>query len=201
MYKTDQSRIERWCKNPDKLVHVGTMVLLSIQMQWAGVGNQLADVRKHGSKSKCLFGSKRAGYIYLRDNKVKLYNEVRRYRAGKTYLDDLMREFLKVPGLGIPKAGFLCQLVVAHSGCLDMHNIARFDLDPKVWIVRPRANAADQVQEIDDKISLYLRLIEACGGSEKLWNEWCEHLNDKVSTFDNAADVSLRHWTYLKENY
>ena len=198
MYNDDQCRIERWCKNPDKFLEVGTMVLLSIRMQWVGVGTQMADVRKLGTRSKCLWGWKKRGYIYLRDNRKELYNHVRRYRAGKTYLDDLLREFLKVPGLGLPKAGFLAQLLVGDAGCLDMHNIARFDLDPKVWIIRKLKNVDEQVREVDDKIALYLKLCALCGGSEKLWNEWCEHLNDKVLTFDNANDVSRRHWEYLR---
>lgn len=197
MYKNDQSRIERWCKNPDKLFTVGTMVLLSIRMQWVGVGTQMADVREHGADSKCLWSWKRDGYIYLRDNRKKLYDAVRHYRTGKTYLDDLIREFLKVPGLGLPKAGFFAQLVVGDGGCLDMHNVARFDLKPQVWFIRGRKNLGDQVREIDDKIALYLKLCELCGGSEKLWDDWCEYLNDKVGTFHNADDVSRRHWIYL----
>jgi len=197
MYQQDQERIEAWCRNGDKLLTVGTMVLLSIRMQWAGVGNQMADVREHGADSKCLWGWKRDGYIYLRDNKEEMYKHVKRYRAGKTYLDDLIREFLKVPGFGLPKAGFMAQLVVGEAGCLDMHNVKRFDLDPNVWLLRRLRSDADMVREIDDKIALYLQLCKLCGGTEKLWNEWCEVLNDKVSTFDGAEDVSRRHWIYL----
>lgn len=197
MYKQDQARIERWCKNPDKFLTVGTMVLLSIRMQWVGVGTQMESVRKLGVDSPCLWGFKRAGYVYLRDNRVKLYAAVRDYRAGKMYLDDLIREFLKVPGLGLPKAGFLAQLLVGDAGCLDMHNIERFDLEPKVWFIRPRKNAAAQVREVDDKIALYLKLCQLCGGSEQLWDDWCEYLNDRVGTFHSADDVSRRHYIYL----
>lgn len=197
MFKEDQSRIERWCKNPDKFLKVGTMVLLSIRMQWVGVGTQMADVDARGSDSPCLWGWKRKGYIYLRDNRKALYKHVKSYRAGRIWLDDLMREFLKVPGLGLAKAGFLCQLLTGHSGCLDMHNIARFDLDAKHLMIPKRKNVADQIAAVDDAIAFYLRLIDACGGSEKLWDEWCETLNDKVSTFHSADDVSRRHWIYL----
>jgi len=198
MFDKDQAAIERWCKNPDKLLDVGTMVLLSIRMQWTSVGNQMYDVRKHGSKSKCLWGFKRDGYIYLRDNRKVLYKHVRDYRAGRIWLDDLVREFLKVPGLGLAKAGFLAQLTTGHGGCLDMHNVARFGLSPDSWKIRPRVDVADQLVEIDSKISFYLHLCDACGGSEKLWDDWCNYLNDAVSTFNGAEDVSRRHVTYLK---
>ncbi len=197
MYSQDQDRIERWCKNPDKLLTVGTMVLASIRMQWVGVGTQMADVREHGVDSKCLWGWKKAGYRYLRDNRKRLYAKVRDHRAGRCTTNDLIREFLKVPGLGLPKAGFMCQLLVGDAGCLDMHNIERFGLDPSVWIVRPRKKVDAQMREIDDKIDLYLRLCEACGGTQQLWDDWCEYLNEKVSTFDSADDVSRRHYIYL----
>jgi hypothetical protein len=198
MYNRDQAAIERWCKNPDKFVKVGTMVLLSIRMQWVGVGNQMADVAANGSRAKCLWGFKRDGYIYLRDNRKALYQAVRDCRANRLTTKGLMREFLKVPGLGLPKAGFLVQLLVGKSGCLDMHNIARFGLDASVWNVRTYRDPAKQMREIDDKIELYLHLIDACGGTEKLWNEWCAYLSDKVRTFTGADDVSRRHYLYLQ---
>lgn len=197
MYKEDQARIERWCKNPDKFLSVGTMVLLSIRMQWVGVGTQMASVDKLGSKSPCLWGWKLKGYQYLRDNRKALYSHVRDYRAGRIWLDDLMREFLKVPGLGLAKAGFLCQLLTGHAGCLDMHNVERFNLDSTVLQIPRRKKLADQLAVIDNRIAFYLRLCELCGGSERLWDEWCELLNDKVSTFHDAEDVSRRHWIYL----
>ena len=197
MFTDDQARIERWCKNPDKFLKVGTMVLLSIRMQWVGVGNQMAQVQRDGSKAQCLWGFKRAGYVYLRDNRKKLYRYVRDCRAGRIYIDDLMEEFLKVPGLGMAKAGFLVQLLTGEAGCLDMHNVERFGLSPVHWAIRPRARLHEQLQEIQDKIRLYLSLCEACGGSEYLWDSWCEHLNDTVSTFEGAEDVSRRHYIYL----
>jgi hypothetical protein len=197
MFSTDQARIQAWCKNPDKFLRVGTMVLLSIRMQWVGVGNQMADVQVHGSKSKCLWGFKQAGYVYLRDNRKALYAATRDARAGRLSTADLMREFLKVPGLGLPKAGFLVQLLTGKSGCLDMHNVERFGLDVGVWSVRTYKDTAKQMREIDDKIAVYLALIEACGGSEKLWDDWCEHVNDRVGTFEGGEDVSRRHYIYL----
>jgi len=197
MYAQDQARIERWCKNPDKLLTVGVMVLLSIRMHWTGVGNQMASVRELGVDSPCLWGWKLAGYKYLRKHRVALYRHVKAYRDGKTYLDDLMREFLKVPGLGMAKAGFMCQLLVGDAGCLDMHNIERFGLDVNVWRIPNLKDTDKQVAAVDDKISLYLHLCEMCGGSERLWDEWCEVLNDKIGTFTSADDVSRRHWIYL----
>lgn len=200
MYSRDQAAIQRWCKNPDKLLKVGAMVLVSIRMQWAGVGTHMADVHKRGSRSKSLWGPKRDGYIYLRDNRKRLYAKTRDLRAGRCEPNDLLREFLKIPGLGLAKAGFLVQLLTGRAGCLDMHNIARFGLTPATWRIRNLVDPADQMREIDDKITLYLSLCDACGGSEYLWDSWCEHLADTVGTFRDGDDVSRRHYTYLMED-
>ena len=197
MYKQDQARIERWCDSPEKFHTVATMVLLSIRMQWVGVGTQMASVRRMGADSACLWGWKKTGWCYVRDNRAKLFERTQMYNNGEIWLDDLMRVYLKVPGLGMAKAGFLCQLLTGDGGCLDMHNVERFGLKPNVWNIRRRKDVAAQIREVDDKISLYLSLCESCGGSEKLWDEWCELLNERVSTFHNADDVSRRHYIYL----
>jgi hypothetical protein len=197
MFERDQLEIENWAHTPERMVDVATMVLLSIRMQWVGVGNQMRDVRANGANAKSLWGFKRAGYVYLRDNREALYRRVEKARAGEIYIDDLMRDFLKVPGLGLPKAGFVVQLLTGEAGCLDMHNVKRFGLDVSAWKIRTLVDTDAQLREIDDKINYYLALVDACGGSMKLWNDWCEYLNDKVSTFTSADDVSRRHFTYL----
>ena len=197
MYAEDQARIQRWCKNPDKVVSVGLMALLSIRMQWVGVGNQMAAVRANGMKATQLWGLKRKGYKYLLENKQVLYKTVRDLRAGRISTRAFIRQWLKVPGMGIVKAGFVCQMTCGKAGCLDMHNITRYGLDAKVFTVPKRVDIAAQMQAIDDTINHYLSLCDLCGGTEYLWNEWCRILADKVGTFHNADDVSRRHYIYL----
>lgn len=197
MYHEDQTLVEEWCDSPERLVSVGTMVLLSIRMQWVGVGNQMADVRKHDADSICLWGFKRDGYKYLVANRERLFERLKAARDGEIWIEDLVREFLKVPGLGLAKAGFLTQLTTGVCGCLDMHNVERFGLSPKAWHIRPRVNPQEQLVEIDAKIALYMGLVDECGGAEELWNDWCTHVANTVSTFDGPGDVSRRHYIYL----
>lgn len=197
MFHTDQALVEDWCDSPERLVSVGTMVLLSIRMQWVGVGNQMADVRANDDKSICLWGFKREGYRYLVANRKRLWSRVRACRDGDIWVEDLVREFLKVPGLGLAKAGFLTQLTTGECGCLDMHNVERFGLTPADWHIRPRVDPQKQLVEVDEKIELYMGLVDECGGPGNLWNDWCHHLADTVSTFDGAGDVSRRHYIYL----
>lgn len=197
MYKRDQAAIQRWCKNEDKLVLVGAMVLLSIRMQWVGVGNQLK--RVVSGDWTPLWGWKREGYEYLVRERAVLYRTVKDLRAGRISERAFLRQWLKVPGLGLPKAGFLMQLTCGKGGCLDMHNIERLGLDARVWQVPKRKNVWDQMRVIDETINRYLDLCRTCGGSEVLWDEWCEHVASRVGTLKDGDDVSRRHYTYLKE--
>jgi hypothetical protein len=195
MFKQDQARIQRWCKNPDKVIQVGLVALCSIRMQWVGVGNQLAKI--NAGDLTPLWGHKRKGYEYLKANKKLLYRTVRDLRAGRISTRAFIRQWIKVPGMGIVKAGFVAQMTCGKAGCLDMHNIERYGLDAKVFQVPARVKLADQMQAIDDTINHYLSLCELCGGTEYLWDEWCRVLADKVSTFDGPEDVSRRHYIYL----
>jgi hypothetical protein len=144
-----------------------------------------------------LWGHKRKGYEYLKANKKLLYRTVRDLRAGRISTRAFIRQWIKVPGMGIVKAGFVAQMTCGKAGCLDMHNIERYGLDAKVFQVPARVKLADQMQAIDDTINHYLSLCELCGGTEYLWDEWCRVLADKVSTFDGPEDVSRRHYIYL----
>jgi len=200
MFKRDQSAIQRWCKNPEKAVDVGLIALLSVRMQWIGVGTQLKDVRAHGRRSKCLWGHKRKGYDYIVANKALLYRTIRDLRAERISVRAFIRQWIKVPGMGIVKASFVAQMTCGKAGCLDMHNIERFGLNADVWKVPTRKKLADQMQVIDDTINLYLKLCELCGTPEALWDDWCEVLAGKVSTFNGAEDVSRRHFDYLTIN-
>jgi hypothetical protein len=198
MYARDQAEIERWCKNPDKVVLVGAMVLASIRMQWVGVGTQLARIQS-GDLAP-LWGWKAAGYEYLQSNKRVLYRTVRDLRAGRISERAFLRQWIKVPGLGLPKAGFVMQITCGKGGCLDMHNVERYGLDASAWQVPKRKDLAAQMQAIDDTINHYLSLCDLCGGTEYLWDEWCRILAAKVGTIADADDASRRHVTYLKEN-
>jgi hypothetical protein len=42
-----------------------------------------------------------------------------------------MTIFLRIPGLGLPKAGFMCQLCAGLVGCMDVHNIRMYGLNIK----------------------------------------------------------------------
>jgi len=198
MFDTHQWRVENYAQQSAKRTSdVIAMVLLSIRMQWSTVGMQMQNWREDSIQSQYLWGFKRKGMEYVKANQHRLFYRVRAARSGEIWIEDLMRDMLAVPGLGMVKAGFACQLLTGHVGCLDVHNIKRLKLDPSEWHVRSYKDVDKQLREVDSKIATYMQMIDVCGGGDLLWDEWCEHLASISEAFEDAEDVSLRHVTYL----
>ena len=108
-----------------------------------------------------------------------------------------MRDYLAVPGLGLVKAGFAVQLLIGEAGCMDMHNLARFGIEEREFVIPARRDPVEQLAVIDEAIEHYLYTCEAYGGSEKLWDGWCRFVAETYRTYRDADDVSQRHVYYL----
>ena len=196
MYAKDQAEIEAWARqNWRNTVDVGTFVLLTIRMQFGGIGKQLQRVRDGDHDP--LWGFKLKGYLYLRRHAQYLHERAEDCRQGRIWVNDLMRDFLAVPGLGLVKAGFCVQLLVGEAGCIDMHNLARFKLTPDEFDIPSRKDPDEQLRVINESIEHYLWVCETLGGSEALWDGWCEFVANTYKTYRDAEDVSRRHVTYL----
>ena len=74
MYDTHAMEIsEHALKTPKGLLDVITFVFTTIQQPLSSCKNQLNDIDLHGTESKYLFGSKRAGLKYAMENKTRLF--------------------------------------------------------------------------------------------------------------------------------
>ena len=196
MFDRDQLEIERWAAHsPVGTEEVGVFVLLSIRSQFSGLGRQLERVRTGDTAP--LWGWKLAGARYLHDRRAYLHRRVRECRLGKIWVEDLMRDYLSVPGLGLVKAGFAVQLLTGEVGCLDMHNVERLGLHGRDFTIPTRKNPDAQLRVIDACIADYMQLCEDCGGAATLWNSWCAWVAETYRTYEDADDVSRRHVTYL----
>lgn len=196
MFAQDQPAIERWARrDPANTLDVGIFVLLTIRMQFGGIGNQLRRVRA-GDEAP-LWGFKAKGAAYLRENAEYLHERAEDARQGRIWVNDLLRDYYAVPGLGLVKAGFVVQLLIGEAGCIDMHNLARFGLEAAEFDVPKRKDPDEQLRVIDECIEHYLWTCERLGGCESLWDGWCEFVADTYRTYEDAEDVSHRHVTYL----
>ena len=121
MYKIHAVQCQDYAmRSADNLMDVAMLVSVSIQQNWLSCGNQLEDVRNNGIDSKFLWGFKSKTYKYLNSNKHKLYAQAKAIANSNKTDDDkaysLMKVFLRVDGLGLPKAGFMCQLTMGLVG-------------------------------------------------------------------------------------
>ena len=203
MYTEDAINCQQYAqKSHDNMVDVALMVSLSIQQNWLSVGDQLADVNKCGIESKFLWGNKRKTYEYLQDNSYKLYTDAMAViNSGDLDRDKaraLMAVFLRVDGLGIPKAGFMCQLVAGLVGCMDVHNIRMYRLDIKDLSLSKNPKTSKGIDANNKKVWAY---IDVCHekGTETLWDNWCNFLATTSKRWIDGAHVSAVHYSYLTD--
>jgi len=201
MYKTHGIACQQYAqRSAENLLDVILMVVLSIQQNWLGVGDQMVDVRKLKAKSRFLWGNKAKTDAYLKANNRRLYTEMMAIIGDDVYDDfkakRLMDLFLDVDGLGLPKAGFVCQLVAGLVGCMDVHNIRRLGVDPKTLSLSKKPKTAKGIAANDKRIVDYVNLCHDYG-TEELWNTWCDFLSTKSARWQDGNHVSEVHYSYL----
>lgn len=201
MYKVHAVNCQQYAqRSVNNMADVILMVVLSIQQNWLGVGDQLADVRKNKADSKFLWGNKGKTYKYLQTHKHKMYSQVMAVINSKKNdtekAQSLMKIFLRVDGLGVPKAGFACQLTVGLVGCMDVHNIKMYNLDPKAFSLSQNPKTIKGLEANAKKILAYIELCHEYG-TENLWNSWCSFLATKSPKWQDGNHVSEVHYTYL----
>lgn len=179
MYKEHVPLIKEYAGSPSGLLDVVTFVLLTIRTPFYRVKGDMNDVRLTGAQSTALWGFKRSGYSYTKEHLEALH------RASQSDTEQALNEFLKVPGLGLAKAGFTLQCLGHDIACLDTHNIKRFGIDTTI------------IKKKDG----YLQVCKM-QTTEQWWNSWCEYLittTHNKGKFKNAYEVSQFHLECIVE--
>ena len=198
MYDIHAIKIQKFSKeSAENLADVILMVVLSIQQDWRSVGKQIQDVKEHGAESRFLWGNKAKTYKFLAARKNFLYSQFLAAINSKKSDNDkalsLMKIFLQVPGLGLAKAGFVCQLTAGLVGCIDTHNIRIYGIDENHLKISMKVKNKDLVFK---KIEKYIDICHNIG-TEKLWNNWCEYLSTKNKFWRDGFHVSEVHQHYV----
>ncbi len=201
MFKYINPRINSHClDNADNLADCIAMVVLSIQQPWHSVGGQMLDYKKLGIKSRFVWGNKKNTIQYLTKKKHVIYGSLLAILNSHKSIADknhaLLKLFLHVPGLGLVKAGFVVQLAVGQIGCIDSHNIKKYNVNPNTLKVPTAASPRLK----DKKIAAYIALCDSIGCAE-LWDNWCQLIADKQGKHFASSDaVSRAHYDYLIAN-
>jgi len=199
MYYLHNKKVRRFAQLcPKNLEWVLAFVFSTIRVQTSMLPRYMKEYRKRGLNSSWIWGNKIAGLAYVRKNRQDLYNRMMQIiRSNKKDMElDLILLFLEVPGLGLPKAGFSCQLVAGKVGCMDVHNIRKFLPDVDASIGTPTyfqtSGNSDVIKR--KKAINYIELCKEIGGCKFLWNTWCTDRSvDYPKHFPTPFDVSAVH--------
>ena len=201
MYQDHAVAVQQYAKeSASNLSDVTLMGVLSIRQPWLNIGTQMIDVRTNKLNAKSLWGFKKDTYIYLESNKHKMYAQVMAViNSNKTDASkamSLMKIFLRVNGLGMAKAGFMCQLTAGLVGCMDSHNLKMYNLDAKDFVL---AKNPKTIKSLDANVKKIRNYVQICNeyGTENLWNSWCSFLATKSTKWRDANHVSEVHYSYL----
>jgi len=199
MYKIHAKAVQDYSRlSSDNLSDVILMVVLSIQQPWYAVGDQLKDVKKLGRDSRFIWGNKIKTFDSLKSKKDFIYSQYLAVLNSSKSDDDralsLMNVFLQVDGLGLAKAGFVCQLTAGLVGCIDVHNIRMYNI-PKKDLSFSKSIKSKALK--DKKISNYVSVCHNIG-TENLWDTWCSFLATKSKKFEDGFHVSKVHYDFLQ---
>lgn len=183
--------------NPDNMAEVLTFVLMTIQQALHTVPQAMASVRKEGEKSRFLWGFKTSAWNEIQKSKALIYEHSMNLYYGHANPEHAERELLyffsHIEGMGLAKGGFAVQLLFGLSGCLDSHNIARLGYDPREFKAS-RYKAVKDARRKAQFLDVYIDLCNIAGGTETLWNEWCNYVHVKHPIFYRSGEhVSELH--------
>lgn len=181
MFKTDQPQIQAFAKkSPKNTARVIKFVLVSIRRNFA----QVEDIMT-GKCEPNMMSLTKEGIAYAEEHALELHSIIHDSRMP---LHDKLLAVTRVPGLGLPKAGFVLQLCCGEVGCLDTHNLRNFGLDAKDF--KLTKNMAKNIE----RAKVYVDCCRKEGGCEYLWDQWCEFIAERwASKWNDAKDVSHAH--------
>lgn len=93
------------------------------------------------------------------------------------------------PAFGLAKAGFVVQLAYGLGGCLDSHNLARFNISQWRFAHYKRKGPRTQAR----MRRAYVDTCDALGGTADLWDTWCHYVAERDAHYSSAHHVSELH--------
>ena len=204
MYNRDCSAIaQHACASPDGLVDVIEFTLCSIQAGLSTIKMQRKDIAANGLDSIYLWGAKRDGLAYARENKAYLWSKLMSIRedglSDASAIADALLLLMKVPCLGLVKAAFVAQMLGFDVACLDSHNLRRKGINLNRVKVGAKLSKELKRKKVLDYIQLCNDTNDAVQGescSEYYWNSWCDYVagNKANKLLDTADVVSKYHY-------
>ena len=180
MYQRDCTEIvQHALQSPDGLYDVIEFTLCTINMPLSRVIEQRKSIKLHGIMSKWVSSTKAQGITYAQEHKVELHTLMLNIRetAGCDTIDGaqaVVDLFMRIPSIGMVKAGFIGQMLGFQVACLDRHNIRALGLSESALRINKKASQEVRLKKIREYVKLCRRK-----GSEYWWDTWCNFVADR----------------------
>lgn len=158
----------------------------------------MLDVDENGADAGCLYGWKFRAVEEVRRDAAIIYSDCEdiwfHAREPDVARTELVYRLSRLYGFGAAKAGFAAQLAYGVSGCLDTHNLVRFDISPRMFDnLSQRAPHSARAM-----IRRYHAVTDCLGGSQGLWDSWCSYVSYRATArYGTPRDVSALHCRVL----
>ena len=195
MYNRDNKMIQKYTdQGPTQTAMAAMFAITSIKTKTFLLPDMLDSYRDEGAKTlKNVMSKQIEGINYVMKKKEWLYNLVQSYKAGDIYPEELLLSLQSIPSIGLVKAGFIMQLTTGEAGCFDCHNLKEYSLNENTFKVNGKDKGKITAANFN-KARKYLAVCKEIGGSEVLWNNWCNLIAEKYPNhFESADDVSWLH--------
>ena len=189
MYKRDQYEIQRACESVPKCTREAMLfVSRSIRNHFSRLNKITEEERTLGIQAPSLKQKiKRDAFEYIHANYKQLHKDI--FDPDLSLAEKIL-SVSSIPGIGIVKAGFVLQLCIGKVGCLDTHNLRMFGFSDSAFKFSKTTTRNTALA----KARLYIETCEKLGGSEFLWDNWCEFIASKYPKhFTSADQVSQMH--------
>lgn len=165
----------------------------SIRQATINVPGQLAVLFDGEPGENPLFGVKHASFAYLMGPEGEtLWQDILSRPMTRAGAQAAILDLLRVPGLGIVKAGFVAQLMGFNVACLDSRNITREGRNPRAYRTDGRTPEA-----LAPKVAAYVG--ETYGKARAYWDAWCK---DVAAAYDRTPQqVSELHMAIVPADF
>lgn len=209
MFDNHQPCISRYARSgPDALARVMQFVVLTVRTPLYNVKADIETAQAGGPEAmRVLFGWKHEAFYTVWEKRRELFETLesiwhpdpKRFYVTEGHVR-MLQAVCAIPGFGPVKAGFVLQLAYGISGCLDTHNLRRFNL-PK------GAFAGYKARTGKGKLAMLRRYVRALhkvtntsrygdptAPTRALWDTWCEYVYSRQpAKYANASAVSWEH--------
>jgi hypothetical protein len=191
MYNQEVPRITHHAYHGQNgLYDVIEFALLTIRRPLSQVGSAKDQLRKVGLDNAKLASVTKKGLLWSKNYEGVLRCQLLQCSS----VEEAMLNLINIPGIGLAKSAFICQMLGFPVGCLDVHNLR------EGGIKEPTMNKSGGLTHKKNAIKRYVSLSNN-KTSEQWWDDWCKLVagNRWNSYLKPCEEVSQYHYKVITQ--